>query len=264
MSSNTLLFEHVPKSGGSTLEGLLKKKFTPEYIYGCATDSHNQILAFKNLTVSEQNGFDFIYGHGVSQLAPLINNKCIKITIIRDPIDRFISNYYHIIRSRSHSDCGWVNRLSLRKFVEDERSQKFALKLVPRFSGYTLAETLPAPDEALKKAVKQLDDYLLVGITERFDETVLILWKLMGWDGFPLYQKKNIGRNRALTQEIGSDTLFLIGERCDLDARFYSIFLERFEQESSLKLGRLEKERFVALNAFYSMAVQSMRFFKLS
>ena len=45
----------------------------------------------------------------------------------------------------------------------------------------------------LEQAKRNLDDFLLVGLTERFDETFIMLRRMLGWR-LPMYATRNVGR----------------------------------------------------------------------
>lgn len=80
------------------------------------------------------------------------------ITMVRHPVQRLISNYYHFLRRHDASNpasvCLHEKRLTLREFAELELMQN-------EISRYT-AGRMPA-------------DFAFVGISERYQESLLLL-----------------------------------------------------------------------------------------
>jgi hypothetical protein len=107
--------------------------------------------------------------------------------------------------------------------------------------------------EVLELAKDHLRDYFaVVGLTERFDETLILMKKALKWNTPPFYVRLNVSRNRPRLEDIAKDTLDLIARYNELDCELYeyaSKILQRRIQEQDI-----EKELMVfkILNRLYS------------
>jgi len=77
--SRNLLFIHIPKTGGSTIEYLLNIPLTPYNFFGI-----QQGLALQHYTAQKLKTW----------LGEEYFNKCCKIAMVRNPYDRTVSEYY--------------------------------------------------------------------------------------------------------------------------------------------------------------------------
>ena len=141
-------FIHVPKTGGSSLQNLLRECFCRNRI---CPERLNQ-LHFHS--VAQLGWYDFFSGHFdyISKyFIPRQNVRC--LSILRDPIRRLISLYRF---SRSHAPTGefagnlmvqLANELSAEQFFEHE--QIMALSTVNNAYLFTFGSSLDDRTEAL-------------------------------------------------------------------------------------------------------------------
>jgi hypothetical protein len=61
----------------------------------------------------------------------------------------------------------------------------------------------------------------VVGLTERFDETMLLLKKVYGWR-MPFYERRNVGRHRLRKQDLSADVIRQIAADNRLDVALYA------------------------------------------
>ena len=81
--------------------------------------------------------------------------------------------------------------------------------------------------EALEEAKRNLDRFLVVGLTERFDETFILIRRALGWK-LPYYLTANVTtRPKPATQ----DTLEQIRERNRLDLELYDFANQRLSAD---------------------------------
>jgi hypothetical protein len=100
----------------------------------------------------------------MEEMQDLVNNAVkpvVKITMIRDPIDRAISQFYYAAtKFKSLEDKGIVD------FLKHHMDSNFEY-------GYLLGKKGMNVDEVV-------DQYALVGLSERFDESVVMLMEMFG------------------------------------------------------------------------------------
>ena len=89
----------------------------------------------------------------------------------------------------------------------------------------------------------------MVGLTERFDETLILLKREFGWD-WPFYIRDNVTRNKAAREDIPSSTIDIIKEFNRLDIELYEYATKCFNEQIDSQ-GRSfydEVEKFKELN----------------
>jgi hypothetical protein len=84
--------------------------------------------------------------------------------------------------------------------------------------------------EMLGCAKRNLRSCTVVGLAERFDETVLLLRKAYGWR-MPFYVRSNIGKHRPHNKSVPADALRQIEAANQLDIVLYEYARELFEAQ---------------------------------
>jgi hypothetical protein len=88
----------------------------------------------------------------------------------------------------------------------------------------------PATTDTLEIAKRNLDEhFVVVGLSERFDESLLLLRKALGWKNI-YYVKRNVTKNRPSKQQLPRETISLIEKHYDLDIQLYEHARQRFEE----------------------------------
>src|SRR5207244_3848515 len=96
------------------------------------------------------------------------------------------------------------------------------------------------------------EHFAVTGLTERFDETMLLLRKAFGWR-MPLYGKSNVTKNRLSVEQIPKETFDLIAREKQLDIELYKFGQAGFDRAIG-QMGRAfqsELANFMRLNRFY-------------
>lgn len=149
---------------------------------------------------SRHERFEFYSGHFYRPLKDFLGFDLDVVTVLRDPIDRTISHFEHVLRARDHYFYDHVNRhKSLLEFVLDPITrplvENFQTKcLVDSFDPVKLAATLSAdvhphaleqlietrpfgtlPIDAAKAARSYLESALCIGVTENLDDFIRIV-----------------------------------------------------------------------------------------
>ena len=78
-----------------------------------------------------------------------------------------------------------------------------------------LAERLKKPADSIKT-----EQFFLAGLTERFDESLLLLGEYLGFDSCS-YVKSNVEKTHDAFKDIAPATLELIAEKTKLDRELY-------------------------------------------
>jgi hypothetical protein len=92
----------------------------------------------------------------------------------------------------------------------------------------TVSGNGPVSQATLEAAKRNLQEHFIgVGISERFDETVLMFRNLLGWEN-AYYAKENVTRNRSAKPDVAHDVIKAIEETNALDIELYAFGKELF------------------------------------
>lgn len=228
----TLLFLHLGKTGGSTLHRIAERQYPQDRIFSLkGRETHAALERLIDLPEEEKSRLLLVSGHihyGVHEHMP---QECVYITVVRDPVERIISHYYYVLSKPDHHLYATVKRrkLSLREYVESGISVELdngQTRLLAGADGRTIPFGECEP-ELLERACAHLKKFAVVGLTERFDETVLLLQRELGWK-LPLFIQRNVTHSRPRATEIDDGTLQAIRERNELDMAMYEYVCTEF------------------------------------
>src|SRR5262249_40255443 len=122
-----------------------------------------------------------------------------------------------------------VRRMSLTDYIESSISNQLVNGQAWIIAGACLNPDDPALLETAKRNI--VGHFGLVGLMERFDETLLIASEIFGWTEPLSYIPQNVTRGRPSSQDIPNDALKLIHERNRVDMDLYQFAKERLEAE---------------------------------
>lgn len=105
------------------------------------------------------------------------------------------------------------------------------------------------PANALDLAKENIENsFSVCGLTERFDESLLLLQKIFGWKNV-YYKTTNIGKRRLSKAQLPSSTLRLIEKNEESDLALYEFADERLTRTLDAHgIGKDEVRRFQAMN----------------
>jgi hypothetical protein len=228
-----LIFLHVPKTAGTTLKTILSRQYGPDEIAKCYYDKPDKTLKGQlekilSLSKSQADRIKIVMGHMGFGLHEHLAWPCTYFTVLRDPIDRAISSYYQTRRAKFDKLRHDAQRLNLRDFVSSGLLKAMDNGQTRLLSGAALNEDLlgkeveygACTEEMLQQAKNNLDDFAAVGISERFDESLMLLMQVFGWSK-PYYVKSNVGRNKTARNELSRDTLTCLERHNELDLQLY-------------------------------------------
>jgi hypothetical protein len=268
-----LIYLHIPKNAGTTLGRMIKLKlgfWPPDRLLhhtttlGCyhVAGEGPRIEAVRRLSERDQRRVRFFEGHmgfGVHKLLPRPSTY---ITMLRDPIDRAISVYYF-----ARQDGVIPQDMTLEAFLlhgDPKRVWWIDNAQVRYLAGHD-GEIVSVPrgtcrPELLEVAKRRLDEhFLFAGITERFDASVNLLGRILGWRSC-YYATSNVTEQRKSKEEMPQTTLDLLREHNTLDLDLYDYARTRFEDRVRREgpSFQAELERFEVSNRRYNNTVGRM------
>ena len=210
-----LVFLHIFKTGGTSLYRMMSKVYGGGYVLANPPDIKRRVTQSTKA----------LAGH--IQLTPQhmkilgsLNRELTYITMLREPIDRAISDYY------------WIKHHDFEYKIPRDKSLPELLKM-GFFRGnntmtrYLSGVTEPDLDLAKNRLKYMIDEF---GFMEEFDEFVGILRDKFGWPEIQLGHEK---RNTQRPAEVSADTIDAVKEYNQLDLELYDyarkLYRERYK-----------------------------------
>ena len=225
-SNKILVFLHIPKTAGTTLKTILLRHYRPAHVFRFYDEEHHvSLLSELKRRLKDGPRVTMILGHMGWGIHKFIDHPVEYVTVVRHPVSRVISLYQHIAGKSSHPLHAEVSRMSLDDFVRSGIDSSTCNDQVRFLSGDKLEGDLgirrggESDQESLSRAMHNINHEIsMVGISERFDETLLLLKHLKGWrDRF--YTPLNVSRRDA--DQPKPETLAVIRQGNHLDMQLY-------------------------------------------
>ncbi len=235
-AAKPVVFLHIPKTAGSTLYRILESHYRWENIY--TLWQTGTLDEFKQLSPAEFAKIELLRGHFSYGLAKNLPETAVFFTILREPIDRVIS-YYHFIRRTPHHYCHQrvtEQNLSLEQFITSQIDTLVDNGQTRLLANLAHGHEVPFGQLTaahLAQAKQNLQKMQVVGLMERFDETLFLLRAAFGWQKIR-YARQNVTSNRRTAAELPPATQAALQATNQLDVKLYqfaqTLFAEQLAQ----------------------------------
>jgi hypothetical protein len=252
-TDRALLCLHIPKTAGSTLGNVVTYQYAPagptaktdpgpdvplyDGTYWPPFDMYGtyyppfdydgadgeRLSRARHVMTTRRDQIRVVMGHFPFGIHELLPGPSTYMTVLRDPVDRVVSLYYHTLKYSNNPlhERLVTEGIGLREFVtsisckEADNDQTRRLSgLSPEF-GRCSAEMLEVAKDNLRTS------FSLVGITERFDETLILSKRVLGWQRDVHYWPSLVNKSRPPRESLPSDIVDVIAEYNALDAQLY-------------------------------------------
>jgi hypothetical protein len=213
-SAPFLIFVHIPKTGGATLRSILLRNYPRSTVYRSAPSVLPDPAEFSEQDRARIRVYE---GHMPFGLHTRLSEPATYITLVRDPVERAISRYHYILERPEHPQYQKVRAYrDLKEFSCDAPNEQVMLLAGPRQRGVVASE---ARLEEAKENLRR--HFAVVGLTEQFDETLLLLKRRFGWR-YVLYRRHNVTGSRPTIDELPAETRAVLEERNQLDRELHT------------------------------------------
>ncbi|WP_193224500.1 sulfotransferase family 2 domain-containing protein [Bacillus sp. B1-b2] len=222
------IFLHVPKTGGTTLNSIFIRQYQESAFHNHDTYDR-QIIPLSELNQEQKAFIRAVAGHHYYGVHELFNKSFQYFTMLRHPVDRVLSLYFYLKES-NYPGYEWMKEMTIEEFVQTpSEAQNNQTGLL---CGYSMVPNV-------KIAKKRIDAFEIVGITERFDESLFLLKKAFNWENIE-YVKHNITKSRLSKREIPAEVISLILQNNEMDLEIYEYARGLLERKLKL-LSKQEK-----------------------
>ena len=257
----TVIFLHIPKAAGMTLSRIIERQHRPTSIFTISgIRAGISIDDFKKLPEARRRKIKALKGHMWFGLHEFLPQPSTYMTMLRDPVDRIVSHYYFALRRESQHYLYrsiMSKHMTLADYASSEMSPELSNGQTRLLSGVENLNKLtgfePCTPEMLERAKKNLKEHFsVVGLSERFDETLIILRKVFGWKNI-YYNQRNVTRKRPRKEDVSEDALSKIRKHNELDIELFEYGKKMFEELVTEYVTSFDKdvESFRSSNEFW-------------
>jgi hypothetical protein len=254
-NDDQLVFIHLPKTAGTTLRYMIEPHFSESDI--CPLNNRGEL---EGVNCKYFDQFPYIRGHLPYELMEkMVTGKRSWITMLRNPIERYLSQFYFqqakpdtipvLYTQATEDDIQTFCNLTLDDFVNTP-SFKFHLQsrdVQARWLATTINvdspdEWIHAFNESLTRetdinidlGIQRLDGFDLIGLTERFQDSVFMLSYFFAWPPVISADQLNATAEKPRLDNISQDVVDRIAELNTSDLLIYEhakqVFEKRFTQ----------------------------------
>ncbi len=195
LETSKIIFNHVPKAGGSSLYFFFQNLFGPEKVFRYKTRNVETEVTMEDLSAEDKEKHAIFQGHFHYGYHELFEQPCVYFGIIRDPIERIVSSYFYRKSKGREEAKEHAKGLTLEEFF-DERIREGEKSIGHFQTNYLTGET------SAKKAREVIENsFFLCCTTRQLDGCQRLLSQI--------YKKKvpSMKRNVTASDEKSGETL---------------------------------------------------------
>ena len=229
-----VLFNHIPKTGGVTLRIILNRVYGPDRVFLIrSTDIKGSLETYKGLPQAMKDSYPVVAGHGAELFRPYMDDP-FRVTILREPVELFLSQYYYLRTSKNSSFLEEVSALGSVEEYLDYAVKRGQDNLLTRYlSGsvqFLVNPGLAVPDMRkegpgmLNMARKAMLDYDAIIDLADFNAGIFALATKLGWDKIPIYRPSNRNPDKPAAVQLSEDFLQRLRVALKYDLELYKTF----------------------------------------
>ena len=235
----TVVFLHIGKTAGSSIRRVLFRNVPQDRViwirqprerpHGFLGDHVMRDLAA--LDEDKRRHARLIVGHMYFGVHELVPGASVYLTMLRDPVARAVSQYAHVLRRTNHRYHELVNSqgMGLGEYVTSGLATETDNSQTRAIVGDVDTPFGACDADMLAQAKENIDrHFALVGLVERFDETLVQLQSTFGWN-----RLRNVRANAAPRSQrptVSNADRTAIENQNRLDMELYAYASQRFQE----------------------------------
>ncbi|MBI2214481.1 MAG: sulfotransferase family 2 domain-containing protein [Acidobacteria bacterium] len=242
-----LVFVHIPKTAGLTVRAILSNRFD----YGACYPRSNEWWWVGKESPGTLDHYRLFNGHFPYCVGELLSRPLF-FTMLREPVDRLASQFNYVRRSPSTPIHEFISEsgLTLEEFLTNPVTANGLRDWQSGFIGsvgfgelcrihkaLTEIETerrdpggTHYPNLGIAVAKERLGSFAMFGLSERFDESLMLLDYTFGWKPTRNYQSFNRRADRERREELSAKAIdAALALSCD-DVELYAFAARLFDE----------------------------------
>ena len=233
----TVIFLHVGKTAGATTRRALRREFKASQVMDLEAPTvqpgrlrrDGAVAYFASLPEAERARPRLIMGHMTYGLDAYVPRPSSYVTLMREPMKLVMSQYHHVRRLSGHHLYEEAKAYpDLASYVRSGISLEMDNSQVRAYAGDTTTPFGGCTPEMLETAKRNLETFAVIGMTERFDESLVLMQRAFEWDRIR-YVSVNVDPGRDRRDMPSEEDLGFIREQNALDLELYAWAATRFE-----------------------------------
>lgn len=258
--TDAVIFLHIGKTAGSTLGNIIDRQYPNNRLFVIFGNEDNE--KFKGQPEAQRANIQCLRGityYGIHRAVP---KPATYFTLLRNPLDRVISQYFHNQRRRARMGIVMKKEPSIWDLLNSQ-PQQATLQLRMIVGGDTMehAFSQTLPEDALDIAKAHLEQHFsVVGLVDHFDETLMLLKQAYGWKSVH-YGQRNVAPNRSQRDQLGAKAIARIEQMIVPELELYEWVHKRFEETLARQSSEFTENlaKFRRTNQLYSRVWQSTK-----
>lgn len=224
-----VVFTHIPKTSGTSFRKSLVEPNVPgELIY--------PYPGARRFLVERRRPRAFIWGHVPYGIHLALGREVRYVTFLRDPIDRAVS-FYHFAKDSDpreyvHPARADAEAHSLIEFFRLRRYQNWQARFIaglPYHYAYPRVGGAAFEAEVGRRALGHLRGAYAFGLQERFEESLEVLERQLGWRRRATVARQKQTASRPVLESLDAATVVALTEANRLDCELYRAAQAEFE-----------------------------------
>lgn len=186
------VFVHIPKTAGSTIRSIISRQYGVDQTLYFEPDSdtweyRDDPTGYLSREMAARP-VQLITGHHRFGVHEFVKRPCRYFSLVRDPIDRVLSDYFYAFTFPDHRHRDGIRdgSFTIQNFIHDSDAKP------AESHTYLLAGVTTHLEGPARMAIENINNsFAAIGTAEDFNASMLYIAKRMGWAP-PIYLRRNV------------------------------------------------------------------------